>query len=148
MELLRDRRIHCALVRRGRWPLIAAIAAAILAAIAPARIAAQEEEMPTPMATPEIEMMMLPKVALFAYPNYGMAPMTVGFIPQIHDLGNSDIVSYRWVFGNGQVATTPPLVTYAIYKDPGVYVASLTIVTADGRSATGFASVTVKASGG
>jgi PKD repeat protein len=146
MELLRDRRIDCASGRRGRWPWIVAIVAVILAAIAPARIAAQEEEMPTPMATPE--MMMLPKVALFAYPNYGMAPMTVGFIPQIHDLGNSDIVSYRWVFGNGQVATTPPLVTYTIYKDPGVYVASLTIVTEDGRSATGFASVTVKASGG
>ncbi len=99
--------------------------------------------MPTPMATPE--MMMLPKVAIFAQPGYGTAPLTVGFIPQIHDLGNTDIVSYRWVFGNGQVATTPPLVTYTIYKTPGVYVASLTIVTADGRSATGFAGITVKA---
>jgi PKD repeat protein len=143
MEWLRDRRIDCASGRRGRWPWIMVIAAVILAAIAPVRIAAQEEEMPTPMATPE--MMMLPKVAIFAQPGYGTAPLTVGFIPQIHDIGNSDIVSYRWVFGNGQVATTPPLVTYAIYKTPGVYVASLTITTADGRSATGFAGITVKA---
>ena len=66
-------------------------------------------------------------------------------MPQIHDIGNSEVISYKWSFGNGQVAITPPLQTFATYKDPGVYVVSLTIVTADGRSATGFASITVKA---
>src|SRR5579875_1700399 len=89
--------------------------------------------------------MLLPAVALFPYPSYGTAPMTVGFVPEIHDPSGQEVVSYKWNFGDGNVATTPPLVTYNTYKTPGVYVASLTIETADGRSATGFASVTVKA---
>jgi len=148
MERIESRRLDCASPRR-RAPLWIAVAAAVLMALAPARIPAQEEENPeepTPMATPE--MMMLPNVAIFPFPGYGTAPLVVGFIPQIHDIGNTEVVSYKWSFGNGQVATTPPLETFATYKDPGVYVASLTIVTADGRSATGFASVTVKAPGG
>jgi hypothetical protein len=134
--------------RRSRTrPWIAAVAAALIV-LAPARIPAQEEnpEGPTPMATPE--MMMLPNVAIFPMPGYGTAPLVVGFIPQIHNIGDSGVISYKWSFGNGQVAITPPLQTFATYKNPGVYVASLTIVTADGRSATGFASITVKAPGG
>ena len=133
--------------RSWTWPWIAAVAALVMV-LAPARIPAQEDnpEGPTPMATPE--MMMQPNVAIFPFPGYGTAPLVVGFIPQIHDIGNSEVVSYKWSFGNGQVATTPPLQTFATYKDPGVYVASLTIVTADGRSAVGFASVTVRAPGG
>ncbi len=133
---------------RHRAALWIAAAAAVLMALAPVRIPAQEEnpEEPTAMATPE--MMLLPNVAIFPIPGYGTAPLVVGFMPQIHDIGNSSVVSYKWSFGNGQVAITPPLQTFATYKDPGVYVASLTIVTADGRSATGFASITVKAPGG
>jgi cytochrome c len=119
-----------------------------LAAIAtllaiPAHLSAQDDTSPTPMSTPDV--MLLPAVALFPYPSYGTAPMTVGFVPEIHDPAGEEVVSYKWNFGDGNVATTPPLVTYNIYKTPGVYVASLTIETADGRSATGFASVTVKA---
>jgi PKD repeat protein len=98
------------------------------------------------MATPE--MMALPSVGMYAFPAYGPAPLTVGFIPQIHDPDGSEIIMYKWNFGDGHVATTPPLITYNIYTTPGTYVASLTITTADGRSATGFASVTVKAPGG
>jgi PKD repeat protein len=131
------RRLPC--VRRLRVPLIAA---AVLMTMA-ASIFAQENMSPTPMSTPEV--MLMPAVALFPYPAYGTAPMTVGFIPQIHDPAGQEVVSYKWNFGDGHVATTPPLVTYNIYQKPGVYVASLTITTADGRSATGFASVTVKA---
>jgi hypothetical protein len=147
MERIEIRRVDFTSPRR-RAPLWMAGAAAMLIALAPARIPAQEEnsEGPTAMATPE--MMMLPNVAIFPFPGYGTAPLVVGFIPQIHDIGNTEVVTYKWTFGNGQVATTPPLETFATYKDPGVYVASLTIVTADGRSATGFASVTVRAPGG
>lgn len=105
--------------------------------------AQQEEENPTPMATPEV--MLLPSVGLFPFPGYGAAPLTVGFIPQIHDPSGSEIIAYKWNFGDGHVSTTPPLQTFNTYTAPGVYVASLTITTADGRSATGFASVTVTA---
>jgi len=119
-------------------------AAALLLAVAAAGVVAQENELgPTPMATPE--MMMLPSVGIFPYPAYGPAPLTVGFILQIHDPAGAEIVSYKWNFGDGHVATTPPLITYNVYTRPGTYLASLTITTADGRSATGFASVTVKA---
>lgn len=121
-------------------------AAAVMVVVTPVALVAQEdEESPTPMATPE--MMMLPSVGMFPYPAYGAAPLTVGFIPQIHDPSGAEIVAYKWNFGDGHVATTPPLVTYNVYTTPGTYLASLTITTADGRSATGFASVTVKAPG-
>jgi hypothetical protein len=145
MEQIADtQRIRTGRRRPWRW-LAAAALAAIVIALAPAPIPAQEDsgEGPTPMPTPE--MMVQPTVAIFPYPGYGAAPLTVGFIPQIHDIGNSEVISYKWVFGNGQVATTPPLQTFVTYTDPGLYVASLTIITADGRSATGFASVNVKA---
>ncbi len=130
--------------RARRW-----LAVLVLAAVCalPGLISAQDDDAsPTPMATPE--MMMLPSVGIFPYPGYGPAPLVVGFIPQIHDPAGSEVVGYKWNFGDGHVATTPPLVTYNTYTNPGVYVASLTITTADGRSATGFASVTVKAPGG
>ncbi|HEV3114325.1 MAG TPA: PKD domain-containing protein [Candidatus Binataceae bacterium] len=121
-----------------------AVCAAVVIAIAPARICAQEdEETPTPMATPD--MMILPSVGMYPYPAYGTAPLTVGFIPEIHDPAGTEIVAYKWNFGDGHVSTTPPLITYNVYTTPGTYLASLTITTVDGRSATGFASVTVKA---
>ncbi len=120
-----------------------ALAAAVVVLMMASQISAQENTRPTPMSTPEV--MLMPAVALFPFPAYGTAPMTVGFIPQIHDPAGQEVISYKWNFGDGHVATTPPLVTYNIYQKPGVYVASLTITTADGRSATGFASITVKA---
>jgi len=120
-----------------------ALAAAVMVLMMASQICAQDNTRPTPMSTPEV--MLMPAVALFPFPAYGTAPMTVGFIPQIHDPAGQEVISYKWNFGDGHVATTPPLVTYNIYQKPGVYVASLTITTADGRSATGFASVTVKA---
>jgi hypothetical protein len=94
---------------------------------------AQEEESPTAMATPD--MMMLPSVAIYPDPPRGPAPLVAGFVPEI----------YRWNFGDGHVATTPPLITYNTFANPGLYVVSLTVVTADGRSATGFTSVNVDA---
>lgn len=129
-----------------RW--VAALAVLLLILMIPFRTPAQEDnENPTPMATPEMGMI-LPSVGMYPYPAYGTAPLTVGFIPEIHDPAGVDVVAYRWNFGDGHVATTPPLITYNTYTTPGTYLASLTIETADGRSATGFASVTVKTAEG
>src|SRR5579885_176646 len=130
-------------LHRGGRRRLRALAAAVAVLMMASQICAQENTRPTPMSTPEV--MLMPAVALLPFPAYGTAPMTVGFIPQIHDPAGQEVISYKWNFGDGHVATTPPLVTYNIYQKPGVYVASLTITTADGRSATGFASVTVKA---
>jgi PKD repeat protein len=139
----------------GSWlrtlaPWIALLSAAAFIAFAPARIAAQDQEQeqgeaegPSPMPTPEI--LPLPSLGLYADPSTGTAPLVVGFVPEIHDPAGAEIVSYKWNFGDGHFATTPPLITYNTYVNPGVYVASLTITTADGRSATGFASVNVAA---
>jgi PKD domain len=138
---------HSRPTSRLRWLMAAAVAvcAASIVLSGAAQIFAQEgeEESPTPMATPES--MTLPSVGIIPYPGYGTAPLTVGFVPEIHDPGGSEVVAYKWNFGDGHVATTPPLVTYNTYMVAGTYLASLTITTADGRSATGFASVTVKA---
>lgn len=98
---------------------------------------------PTPMQLPE-----MPSVAVNAFPTIGMAPLTVGFFPEINDPESGEIASYRWDFGDGTQATTPPEVTIKVYKKPGSYVASLTIVTDDGRSATGFTGITVETPAG
>jgi hypothetical protein len=128
-----------------RWLVL--IGVAVLLAIIPAQLPAQENGAdPGSMDAPEMTTPLA--VAIFASPNYGVAPLVVGFIPQIHDSSGAPIMSYKWNFGNGKVSTTPPQLTSVIYDRPGVYVTSLTISTADGRSATGFASVTVKAPGG
>jgi len=141
---------HSTSNRYPRWAswlrALAPWAVALVIAIAPASVLAQEDQAsPTPMATPEV--MMLPSIAMYPYPAYGPAPLTVGFVPEIHDPANAEIVAYKWNFGDGHVATTPPLITYNVYASPGTYLASLTVTTADGRSATGFVSVTVTAPG-
>jgi PKD repeat protein len=148
MKAIKDHRASAALEWTVRFRTLAPWAAMLIIALIPALSFAQEDEeaSPTPMASPDV--MLLPSVAIFPNPAYGTAPMTVGFIPQIHDPAGAEVVAYKWNFGDGHVSTTPPLVTYNIYTAPGVYVASLTITTADGRSATGFASVTVKEPGG
>ena len=128
--------------RRDLRLLIAVVAAIFVLAMIPALTPAQEEdEVPTPMASPD--MMLLPSVAIYADPPRGPAPLVAGFVPEIHDPSNSEIVFYKWNFGDGHVATTPPLITYNTYANPGLYTVSLTIVTSDGRSATGFTTVTV-----
>ena len=80
MERIGSGRLDCTF--RRRWaPLWIVAAATVLMSLAPARILAQDEENPegpTPMATPEM-MMMLPNVAIFPYPGYGTAPLVVGY---------------------------------------------------------------------
>ncbi|HLH77002.1 MAG TPA: PKD domain-containing protein [Candidatus Binataceae bacterium] len=111
----------------------------LVMALAGAAAAQDNGPAPTAMSLPE-----MPSVAVNAFPTIGMAPLTVGFFPAIDDPEGGQIASYRWDFGDGTQATTPPEVTLKTYTKPGSYVASLTIVTDDGRSATGFTGITVE----
>ncbi len=141
MEPNKSGRVEGASGGRGLRMRVAVAVAVFVLAMIPGLTPAQEEESPTPMETPD--MMMLPSVAIYPDPPRGPAPLVAGFVPEIHDPSNSEIVFYRWNFGDGHVATTPPLITYNTFANPGLYVVSLTIVTVDGRSATGFTSVSV-----
>ncbi len=85
-------------------------------------------------------------VTVQALPGYGPAPLLAGFLLHALDPSGAEIVSFNWNFGDGHTSTAPPLLAYNRYTRPGNYVASVTITTADGRSATGFAGVIVKPS--
>jgi PKD repeat protein len=123
--------------------LRAAIVIALLVMLACGAARAQESES-QPTATPEIQLGLPPTVSIRALPPYGAAPLTVGFFVNAVDPENAGFVSYRWNFGDGRVAITPPLLTYQTYVKPGNYLATLTVVTSDGRSASAFAGVTVR----
>lgn len=91
--------------------------------------------------------MMIPEpllVTLQAVPGYGPAPLLVGFLVNAVDPSGADIVSYNWNFGDGHSSILPPTLAYNTYSIAGNYVASVTITTADGRSATGFTGIIVK----
>jgi PKD domain len=78
---------------------------------------------------------------------YGKAPLTTGFFVMAHDPENIGFLTYRWDFGDGSVSALPPeMYIPHTYKQPGNYVCTLTLTTADGRSKTLFAGVTVKPS--
>ena len=83
-------------------------------------------------------------VSLQAVPGYGPAPLLVGFLLNAVDPSGAQIVSYNWNFGDGHTSTLPPIMAFNSYAQPGNYVARVTITTADGRSATGFAGVIIK----
>ena len=87
-------------------------------------------------------------VTLQAVPGYGPAPLLVGFLMHAVDPSGAEIVSFNWNFGDGHFSTAPPTLAYNSYSIAGNYVASVTITTADGRSATGFAGIIVKPSPG
>jgi len=126
-----------------------ATAAVIIAAccgFARAQEMAMPDASPTaggPMSIPEPLL-----VTVQALPGYGTAPMLVGFLVHAVDPSNAEIVSFNWNFGDGHVSTSPPTLAYNTYALAGNYVASVTVTTADGRSATGFTGVTVKPSPG
>jgi len=87
-------------------------------------------------------------VTLQAVPGYGQAPLLVGFLIHAVDPSNGEIVSFSWNFGDGHFSTAQPTLAYNTYLNAGNYVASVTITTADGRSATGFTGVIVKPAAG
>jgi PKD repeat protein len=78
-------------------------------------------------------------------PSYGDAPLTVGFLVNAIDPENKGFARYDWNFGNGEVSTRPPILTYESYRKPGTYTVTLTAVTADGRSAFALAGIVVRA---
>jgi hypothetical protein len=108
---------------------------------------ARAQEMAAPGETSTPRPMMIPEpllVSLQAVPGYGPAPLLVGFLLNAIDPSGAQIVSYNWNFGDGHTSTSPPMMAYNTYTQAGSYVATVTITTADGRSATGFTGVIVK----
>jgi len=120
----------------------------ISVAVGASCLVASGQEMAMPNASPSpAGRMMIPEpllISLQAVPGYGPAPLLVGFLPHVVDPSNGEIVSYSWNFGDGHVSTAQPTLAYNTYAVAGNYVASVTITTADGRSATGFAGIIVK----
>ncbi len=118
-----------------------------LAGIRPHDARAQEDapndtEMPAPQATP-LALGLLPSISLQAIPSYGPAPLTVGFLVNAVDPEDVGFARYVWNFGNGDVSTLPPILTYETYQTPGSYTVTLTVVTTDGRSASALIGVVV-----
>jgi hypothetical protein len=118
--------------------------ASILIASGDHRVLAQE--MPDSSPTPSGRMM-IPEpllISVQAAPGYGPAPLLVGFLLNAVDPSGAEIVAYNWNFGDGHTSTEPPILAYNNYKNPGNYIATVTITTADGRSATAFTGVIVR----
>jgi hypothetical protein len=107
---------------------------------------AQEGAMPQGSASAGARMQIAEPllVTVQAVPGYGPAPLLVGFLVNAVDPSGAQIVSYTWNFGDGHLSTVPPTLAYNTYANPGSYVATVTVTTIDGRSATGFAGITVK----
>jgi PKD domain len=103
-----------------------------------------QEMTPGGQPTGGMQMMQPLMVSMQAIPAYGPAPLLVGFLLNITDPTNQQIVAFNWNFGDGHVATTNPIFTYNTYSNPGNFVATCTITTSDGRSATAFAGIIVK----
>ncbi len=87
-----------------------------------------------------------PLITMTAVPGYGRAPLSVGFFVNTVDPEGKGFVSYVWNFGDGQVSMDPPLTFFHTYSRPGTYMATVNATTADGRTATAYAGVTVRPS--
>jgi PKD repeat protein len=109
-------------------------------------MAQEPEPTRTPNPAQSLERIGLPPtVSLVVFPAYGVAPLTVGCFADIDDPLGEEVVSYYWNFGDGNVSTLPPpLIVTNTYKNPGTYLVTLRLVTADGRAATAVAGVTVR----
>jgi endonuclease/exonuclease/phosphatase family metal-dependent hydrolase len=74
-----------------------------------------------------------PQVSITATPTSGLAPLFVSFRANASDPDGS-IVSYNWVFGNGQTSSqAQPSITY---QSTGTYTARLTVTDNSGASAS------------
>lgn len=84
-------------------------------------------------------------VSIVVSPNYGVAPLMTGFFVTVYDSGeDSRTILYNWDFGDGGVSTSPIQPVFHTYKNPGSYVARLTVTTADGHTATAFTGIIVR----
>ncbi len=121
---------------------IAAALAIMLAAGARSTAIGQEPDAaPTPSRRVEIREPLM--IRITAVPPYGSAPLLAGFFVSAVDL-SEPLVSYIWNFGDGHISTLPPPMAYNTYSKAGTYLVTVTVVSASGRQATGFASVIVK----
>jgi len=78
-------------------------------------------------------------------PPYGVAPLKVGFFVTAADPENIGFLTYQWNFGDGTVSSLPPeMYIFHTYHDPGNYVCTLIVKTADGRQETLFTGVLVR----
>jgi hypothetical protein len=83
--------------------------------------------------------------SMMVTPPYGNAPLRVGFFVLANDPANIGFLTYQWNFGDGTVSSLPPeLYIFHTYANPGNYLCSLVVKTADGRSKTFFQGVIVK----
>jgi PKD repeat protein len=114
-----------------------AIAVSLLLLLTTAAFAQQ----PTSTATPMI-MPVIPQIQLQPVPAYGPAPLTVGFFVTSTD-PETVLQSYIWNFGDGQVSMLPPTALFHTFANPGSYVVTVTVSTADGHQAMTFAGITV-----
>jgi len=93
---------------------------------------------------PAAPMPAAPRVSLQAIPSYGNAPLSVGFFVNNFSRDARRIASYRFDFGDGTVAALPPHGLFHTYTQPGNYLASVTISTTDGGTATAFKGIIVR----
>ncbi len=124
---------------------IALLVTVALCGVARAQMAGPDA---TPSARPTMSIPEPLLVTVQAAPGYGSAPLLVGFLLNAVDPSGAAIISYNWNFGDGHTSTLPPIMAYNTYAQPGNYVTRVTITTADGRSATGFAGIIVKPGAG
>ncbi len=82
-------------------------------------------------------------VALVPVPAYGRVPLTVAVSARVSGVQRMENAGYRWNFGDGDVLVAPPQVVTHTYRQPGSYVVTAIVTTADGRSASGSAGVIV-----
>ncbi|HLW69345.1 MAG TPA: PKD domain-containing protein [Candidatus Binataceae bacterium] len=104
----------------------------------------QPDDNPAPMA--KVPILQPITGSMMVSPPYGNAPLKVGFFVLANDPEDVGFLTYQWNFGDGTVSSLPPeLYIFHTYANPGNYVCSLVIKTADGRSQTFFQGVIVKA---
>jgi PKD repeat protein len=114
-----------------------AVALLILGGLRTSALAQGATATATPMVMPKI-----PLIRLQTLPGYGPAPLTVGFFVTSVD-PQTALQSFTWNFGDGQSSMLPPTALFHTYRNPGSYVVTVTVTTADGHQASSFAGVVV-----
>jgi len=131
--------VIAALPAARRAAVLWCVAALVFVAIP----AAAQENSPSAAMSP-LPAPSRPRISLQAIPSYGNAPLVVGFFVAGYAGEGGRIASYHFSFGDGGVSALPPYGLFHTYRQPGNYVASVTVTTSDGRSATAFKGIVVR----
>jgi len=84
-----------------------------------------------------------PNASLIVVPVNGTAPLTVDFAVGVANPQGP--MTFQWKFGDGAAsAMQSGAYMIHVYQHPGTYLCSLTMTTAQGRSATLFTTIIVK----